>query len=142
MLSVPTAPTTASLYTIPVRAQSHSFPQPHPRHRPPLKPGHTDAVAFGRYFISNPDLVKRIAVGAELARYDRNTFYAQVGWLVERGWGFRVVGRRACDGVACCGLIHCFAPGAAATAPLPVPFLCKIKLQSDEGYIDYPFLDQ
>lgn len=40
--------------------------------------GHTDAVAFGRYFISNPDLPRRIALGAALNRYDRSTFYAQV----------------------------------------------------------------
>lgn len=31
---------------------------------------------FGRYFISNPDLVKRYATDAPLNKYDRNTFYA------------------------------------------------------------------
>lgn len=40
--------------------------------------GHTDAVAFGRYFISTPDLPRRIALGAAPNRYDRNSFYAQV----------------------------------------------------------------
>jgi len=34
-----------------------------------------DAVAFGRYFISNPDLVDRLKNGVELAKYDRTTFY-------------------------------------------------------------------
>ena len=34
-----------------------------------------DAVAFGRYFIANPDLPKRIAIGANLNSYDRATFY-------------------------------------------------------------------
>ncbi|KAI0203546.1 NADH:flavin oxidoreductase/NADH oxidase [Astrocystis sublimbata] len=32
-------------------------------------------VAFGRYFISNPDLVYRLQEGIELAKYDRSTFY-------------------------------------------------------------------
>ncbi|KAJ8112488.1 hypothetical protein ONZ43_g5383 [Nemania bipapillata] len=32
-------------------------------------------IAFGRYFISNPDLVFRLKEGIELAKYDRSTFY-------------------------------------------------------------------
>lgn len=32
-------------------------------------------VVFGRYFISNPDLVYRIREGLPLARWDRSTFY-------------------------------------------------------------------
>ncbi|BGP25260.1 hypothetical protein JCM10295v2_004183 [Rhodotorula toruloides] len=32
-------------------------------------------VVFGRYFISNPDLVKRIKEGIELTEYNRETFY-------------------------------------------------------------------
>lgn len=34
-------------------------------------------VMFGRYFISNPDLVYRIKEGLELSAYDRKTFYLQ-----------------------------------------------------------------
>lgn len=34
-----------------------------------------ELVAFGRPFISNPDLVKRIALGAELVQPDFSTFY-------------------------------------------------------------------
>ncbi|BEJ15972.1 hypothetical protein CspHIS471_0505770 [Cutaneotrichosporon sp. HIS471] len=34
-----------------------------------------DLIAFGRYFISNPDLPERIAQGWELNNYDRSTFY-------------------------------------------------------------------
>lgn len=34
-----------------------------------------DAVAFGRFFISNPDLPKRIELDAEFNKYDRATFY-------------------------------------------------------------------
>jgi N-ethylmaleimide reductase len=44
--------------------------------------GRADAVAFGRLFISNPDLVERIRHHQELARYNRATFYggAEVGY--------------------------------------------------------------
>ncbi|EPQ51522.1 NADH flavin oxidoreductase/NADH oxidase [Gloeophyllum trabeum ATCC 11539] len=34
-------------------------------------------VAFGRYFISNPDLPKRLEKGIPLTKYDRSTFYTQ-----------------------------------------------------------------
>jgi N-ethylmaleimide reductase len=37
--------------------------------------GKVDAVAFGRLFISNPDLPKRLQLGAPLNPYDRSTFY-------------------------------------------------------------------
>ncbi|MDO9024166.1 MAG: alkene reductase [Zwartia sp.] len=37
--------------------------------------GQTDAVAFGRLFISNPDLPERLAKNAPLNPYDRKTFY-------------------------------------------------------------------
>lgn len=35
-----------------------------------------DLVAFGRHFIANPDLPKRIELGLPLNPYDRSTFYA------------------------------------------------------------------
>ncbi|HYE52772.1 MAG TPA: alkene reductase [Azospirillaceae bacterium] len=37
--------------------------------------GTADAVAFGRLFIANPDLPRRLRLGAPLNRYDRPTFY-------------------------------------------------------------------
>ncbi len=37
--------------------------------------GVADAVAFGRWIISNPDLADRFCAGAELTPYDRDTFY-------------------------------------------------------------------
>ena len=37
--------------------------------------GQYDAIAFGRWFISNPDLPLRIRRGLPLSRYDRSTFY-------------------------------------------------------------------
>lgn len=44
--------------------------------------GTLDAVAFGRLFVSNPDLPRRIAEHLELASYDRATFYTfdEVGY--------------------------------------------------------------
>lgn len=37
--------------------------------------GQVDAVAFGRIFLANPDLVQRLRLGAPLNRHDRSTFY-------------------------------------------------------------------
>eukprot|EP00897_Mesotaenium_endlicherianum_P007886 jgi/Mesen1/7125/ME000369S06454 len=39
--------------------------------------GQADLIAFGRLFISNPDLPRRLALGAPLNAYDRSTFYTQ-----------------------------------------------------------------
>ena len=40
-----------------------------------LEDGLADAVAYGRLFISNPDLVERFKQGVELNAYNRATFY-------------------------------------------------------------------
>jgi N-ethylmaleimide reductase len=40
-----------------------------------LEQGEADLVAFGRHFIANPDLPKRIKLGLPLNPYDRTTFY-------------------------------------------------------------------
>ena len=37
--------------------------------------GEIDMACFGRPFISNPDLVRRLALGAPLAEWDESTFY-------------------------------------------------------------------
>jgi N-ethylmaleimide reductase len=42
-----------------------------------LQSGNADAVAFGRLFLANPDLPRRIALGAEMNPYDRSTFYTR-----------------------------------------------------------------
>jgi N-ethylmaleimide reductase len=41
--------------------------------------GDADLVAFGRHFISNPDLPERLRRGFPLNRYDRSTFYGGDG---------------------------------------------------------------
>lgn len=40
-----------------------------------LESGRYDALLFGRYFISNPDLVDRLKNGRPLSMYDRSRFY-------------------------------------------------------------------
>jgi N-ethylmaleimide reductase len=37
--------------------------------------GTADVVSFARYFVSNPDLVRRFREGADLAHFDRKTLY-------------------------------------------------------------------
>lgn len=40
-----------------------------------LQAGDADLVAFGRHFVSNPDLSERIRLSLPLTAYDRDTFY-------------------------------------------------------------------
>ena len=40
-----------------------------------VESGAADLVAFGRHFVANPDLPKRIRLGLPLNPYDRSTFY-------------------------------------------------------------------
>jgi len=47
-----------------------------PSSRERMADGITDGISFGRPFISNPDLVHRLAVGAPLAPGDVSTFYS------------------------------------------------------------------
>lgn len=37
--------------------------------------GHADLVAYGRWFLANPDLPRRFEINAPLNKYDRATFY-------------------------------------------------------------------
>lgn len=39
--------------------------------------GEADLVAYGKPYISNPDLVERFKHGIELADWDKDTFYTQ-----------------------------------------------------------------
>ena len=40
-----------------------------------VRDGDADLVAFGRHFVANPDLPRRVRLGLPLNAYDRNTFY-------------------------------------------------------------------
>jgi len=40
-----------------------------------IEKNHADAIAFGRLFIANPDLVRRIKESQPLNAFDRSTFY-------------------------------------------------------------------
>lgn len=42
-----------------------------------IRSGAVDAVVYGRFFLSNPDLPKRFALHAPLNKYNRETFYTQ-----------------------------------------------------------------
>lgn len=45
--------------------------------RKPLEAGEMDGVVYGRYFISNPDLVERLRNGWKLAPWNSSTFYSK-----------------------------------------------------------------
>jgi N-ethylmaleimide reductase len=47
-----------------------------------LRSGDADMIAYGRWYISNPDLPDRFATAADLTPYDRSTFYGgtEVGY--------------------------------------------------------------
>jgi N-ethylmaleimide reductase len=51
--------------------------------------GHADAIAFGRIFISNPDLPRRLREGFPLTPYNRATFYGgeESGYTDYPGYG-------------------------------------------------------
>jgi N-ethylmaleimide reductase len=46
-----------------------------PRGQEALRTGHADAVAYGRAFLANPDLPRRLQLGAALNEPDPTTFY-------------------------------------------------------------------
>ena len=47
-----------------------------PRGEEAIRSGHADAVAYGRAFLANPDLPKRLQVGAPLNELDPTTIYS------------------------------------------------------------------
>ena len=46
-----------------------------PRGEEAIRTGHADAVAYGRAFLANPDLPRRLQLGAALNEPDPTTFY-------------------------------------------------------------------
>ena len=58
--------------------------------RQALREGRVDLVAMGRWFTSNPDLLRRLVEGRELVKYDRKSFYTEgmegyLGWSTVDG---------------------------------------------------------
>jgi 2,4-dienoyl-CoA reductase-like NADH-dependent reductase (Old Yellow Enzyme family) len=72
--SPPVAPAIRRVFNHPLVLNSDYTPE---RAQAALDAGVADAITFGRPFISNPDLVSRIAGGAPLAGDDRATWYSQ-----------------------------------------------------------------
>jgi 2,4-dienoyl-CoA reductase-like NADH-dependent reductase (Old Yellow Enzyme family) len=69
----PVSPAIRAIYSGKILVNSdYDGPSAHAR----MAEGIADGISFGRPFISNPDLVHRIAVGAPLAPGDVGTFYA------------------------------------------------------------------
>lgn len=57
-----------------------------------LESGRYDALLFGRWFISNPDLVQRLQKGLPLRMYERDRFYGpfpdrERGYTDYAAWG-------------------------------------------------------
>jgi 2,4-dienoyl-CoA reductase-like NADH-dependent reductase (Old Yellow Enzyme family) len=74
--AIPTAPVSPAmrpLYSGKILLNS-DYDGPSARAR--MAEGIADGISFGRPFISNPDLVHRIAIGAPLAPGDEATFYS------------------------------------------------------------------
>ncbi len=62
----------------PRRRWRSSPSKPHLRGATAILPaGEADAVAFGKLFIANPDLPRRIALNAPLNRWNSATFYSE-----------------------------------------------------------------
>ena len=71
--TAPVSPAIRAIYTGKILVNSdYDGPSAHAR----MAEGIADGISFGRPFISNPDLVHRIAIGAPLAPGDVGTFYA------------------------------------------------------------------
>jgi 2,4-dienoyl-CoA reductase-like NADH-dependent reductase (Old Yellow Enzyme family) len=61
-----------------------------------------DGLLYGRYFISNPDLPRRLQEGLPLAPYDRTRFYGPfedgaIGYTDYPAWGESAEGRKRQD---------------------------------------------
>jgi N-ethylmaleimide reductase len=70
----PIAPEIRKVFQGPLVLNSDYTPE---RAQAALDEGVADAVSFGRPFISNPDLPRRIECGAEWAKDDQSTWYSQ-----------------------------------------------------------------
>ena len=74
--SIPTAPVSQAMRPLYSGAILLNSDYDGPRARARMPEGVADGISFGRPFISNPDLVHRIAVGAPLSQGDQATYYS------------------------------------------------------------------
>ena len=74
--SVPTAPVSPAMRPIYSGAIFLNSDYDGPSARARMAEGVADGIAFGRPFISNPDLVQRIATGAPFSPGDERTYYS------------------------------------------------------------------
>ena len=65
--------------------------------------GHYDLIGFGRWFISNPDLVARFRSGGPLNVYNRDTFYTAT---IDGGDGLEGLRRVREERIAGRGWLH------------------------------------
>ena len=74
--AIPTAPVSPAMRPIYSGAILLNSDYDGPTARARMEEGIADGISFGRPFISNPDLVYRIAVGARLNSGDENSYYS------------------------------------------------------------------
>ena len=74
--AIPTAPVSPAMRPIYSGAILLNSDYDGPSARARMAEGIADGISFGRPFISNPDLVHRIAIGAPLSAGDEATFYS------------------------------------------------------------------
>ena len=74
--AIPTAPVSQDVRPIYSGAILLNSDYDGPSGRARMAEGIGDAISFGRPFISNPDLVRRIATGAALSPGDESTYYS------------------------------------------------------------------
>jgi N-ethylmaleimide reductase len=74
--SIPTVPVSPAMRAIYSGAIMLNSDYDGPSARARMAEGVADAISFGRPYISNPDLVERIATGAPLSPGDEATYYS------------------------------------------------------------------
>jgi len=70
-----------------------------------IESGDYDALLFGRYFTSNPDLVERLKLGKPFTIYERDRFYGpfedrERGYTDYPAWGQKETKAKSSDGIA------------------------------------------
>ncbi len=100
-----------------------------------IQSGHCDLVAFGRSFLANPDLPKRLELDAPLNEADPSTFYSQG----DKGMCFFF----GCVRVMYVVQVHVFVSVYMCVYTCILRWItCMCNCRHNTGYIDYPTLEQ